>query len=165
MAEDLLAPWSLEDADKGQKPVYVLDCIDNIQSKVELLHYCHKHSIPVISSMGAGCKSDPTRVMITDISVSSDDRLSRATRRRLKLLGVTAGIPVVFSTEKPGPGKATLLPLAEEEFAKGQVDEAQVPPMQIEIDKEEAGKRGGEEHHLQPQRHRDVLTDVAQGCT
>ncbi|KAL4961791.1 tRNA threonylcarbamoyladenosine dehydratase [Aspergillus stella-maris] len=128
VAEDLLAPWSLEDTDKGQKPVYVLDCIDNIQSKVELLHYCHTHSIPVISSMGAGCKSDPTRVMITDISVSSDDRLSRATRRRLKLLGVTTGIPVVFSTEKPGPGKATLLPLAEEEFAKGQVDELSVLP-------------------------------------
>ncbi|RDW72494.1 tRNA threonylcarbamoyladenosine dehydratase [Aspergillus mulundensis] len=128
VADDLLAPWSLNDADKGQKPVYVLDCIDNIQSKVELLHYCHTHSIPVISSMGAGCKSDPTRVMITDISVSSDDRLSRSTRRRLKLLGVTGGIPVVFSTEKPGPGKATLLPLAEEEFAKGQVDELSVLP-------------------------------------
>ncbi|KAL4877529.1 hypothetical protein BJY04DRAFT_198216 [Aspergillus karnatakaensis] len=128
VADDLLAPWSLDDADKGQKPVYVLDCIDNIQSKVELLHYCHTHSIPVISSMGAGCKSDPTRVMITDISVSSDDRLSRSTRRRLKLLGVTTGIPVVFSTEKPGPGKATLLPLAEEEFTKGQVDELSVLP-------------------------------------
>ncbi|KAL4808709.1 hypothetical protein BDV18DRAFT_88980 [Aspergillus unguis] len=128
VAADLLAPWSMEDTDKGQAPVYVLDCIDNIQSKVELLHYCHKHSIPVISSMGAGCKSDPTRVMITDISVSSDDRLSRSTRRRLKLLGVQTGIPVVFSTEKPGPGKATLLPLAEEEFAKGQVDELSVLP-------------------------------------
>lgn len=127
-ADNLLAPWSLDDADKDQKPVYVLDCIDNIQSKVELLHYCHSHSIPVISSMGAGCKSDPTRVMITDISVSSDDRLSRSTRRRLKLLGVTSGIPVIFSTEKPGPGKATLLPLAEEEFTKGQVDELSVLP-------------------------------------
>jgi tRNA A37 threonylcarbamoyladenosine dehydratase len=128
VADDLLAPWSMDDADKGQKPVYVLDCIDNITSKVELLHYCHTHSIPVISSMGAGCKSDPTRVMIADISVSSDDRLSRSTRRRLKLKGVSSGIPVVFSTEKPGPGKATLLPLAEEEFTKGQVDELSVLP-------------------------------------
>ncbi|KAL2820495.1 hypothetical protein BDW59DRAFT_117008 [Aspergillus cavernicola] len=128
VADDLLAPWSLDDGDKGHKPDYVLDCIDNIQSKVELLHYCHSHSIPVISSMGAGCKSDPTRVMISDISVSSDDRLSRSTRRRLKLLGVNSGIPVVFSTERPGPGKATLLPLAEEEFSKGQVDELSVLP-------------------------------------
>ncbi|KKK18013.1 ThiF domain protein [Aspergillus rambellii] len=128
VADDLLAPWSLDGSDQGRKPDYVLDCIDNITSKVELLHYCHTHSIPVISSMGAGCKSDPTRVMIGDISVSTDDRLSRSTRRRLKVLGVHSGIPVVFSTEKPGPGKATLLPLAEEEFSKGQVDELGVLP-------------------------------------
>ncbi|EAU33544.1 conserved hypothetical protein [Aspergillus terreus NIH2624] len=128
VAEELLAPWSFDDADKGRKPDYVLDCIDNITSKVELLHYCHSHSIPVISSMGAGCKSDPTRVTVGDISVSTDDRLSRATRRRLKPLGVSTGIPVVFSTERPGPGKATLLPLAEEEFSKGEVGELSVLP-------------------------------------
>ncbi|KAL3471007.1 hypothetical protein BJX99DRAFT_238306 [Aspergillus californicus] len=127
-ADDLLAPWSMNDDDKGQKPTYVLDCIDNIQSKVELLHYCHSHSIPVISSMGAGCKSDPTRIIISDISVGTDDRLSRSTRRRLKLLGVNSGIPVVYSTERPGPGKAALLPLSEEEFSKGQVDELSVLP-------------------------------------
>lgn len=78
--------------------------------------------------MGAGCKSDPTRIMVGDISLSTDDPLSRSTRRRLKLLGVNSGIPVVFSTEKPGPGKASLLPLAEEEFAKGQVGELGVLP-------------------------------------
>lgn len=78
--------------------------------------------------MGAGCKSDPTRVTVGDISVSTDDRLSRATRRRLKPLGVSTGIPVVFSTERPGPGKATLLPLAEEEFSKGEVGELSVLP-------------------------------------
>lgn len=121
-ADDLLGPW------QGQKPTYVLDCIDNITSKVELLHYCHKNSIPVISSMGAGCKSDPTRVVVGDISLSTDDPLSRSTRRRLKVLGVNTGIPVVFSTEKPGPGKASLLPLAEEEFKKGDVGELSVLP-------------------------------------
>ncbi|KAI9035366.1 tRNA threonylcarbamoyladenosine dehydratase [Aspergillus affinis] len=128
VADDLLAPWVFEDSDQGRKPDYVLDCIDNITSKVELLHYCHAHSIPVISSMGAGCKSDPTRVTVGDISESTDDRLSRSTRRRLKLLGVNSGIPVVFSTERPGPGKATLLPLAEDEFSKGEVGELSVLP-------------------------------------
>ncbi|RAH84855.1 hypothetical protein BO86DRAFT_453907 [Aspergillus japonicus CBS 114.51] len=128
VAEKLLAPWAHNDGDKGRKPDFVLDCIDNITSKVELLHYCHTQGVPVISAMGAGCKSDPTRVTVGDISHSTDDPLSRSTRRRLKLLGVTAGIPVVFSTEKPGPGKATLLPLAEEEFSKGQVGELSVLP-------------------------------------
>lgn len=127
-SDELLAPWAFAGADYGRKPDFVLDCIDNIQSKVDLLHYCYKHSLPVISSMGAGCKSDPTSVVVGDISFSTDDRLSRSTRRRLRSLGVSSGIPVVFSTEKPGPGKASLLPLAEEEFEKGEVGELSVLP-------------------------------------
>jgi tRNA A37 threonylcarbamoyladenosine dehydratase len=116
-AESQLSPLD------GQAPDYVVDAIDNIESKVDLLKYCHEHKIPVISSMGAGCKSDPTRVSIGDISTSTDDPLSRSTRRRLRLAGIKDGIPVVFSSEKPGPGKAELLPLSEEEFAKGNVGE------------------------------------------
>lgn len=76
--------------------------------------------------MGAGCKSDPTRIFIGDISASSEDPLSRSTRRRLRILGVKDGIPVVFSSEKTGPGKAQLLPLPEEEFQKGGVGELSV---------------------------------------
>ncbi|KAJ9310138.1 hypothetical protein C8Q69DRAFT_497785 [Paecilomyces variotii] len=127
VADKLLGPWELE-SHGPRKPDFVIDCIDNITSKVELLHYCHANSIPVVSSMGAGCKSDPTRVVVGDISQSTDDPLSRSTRRRLKALGVNSGIPVVFSTEKPGPGKASLLPLPEDEFAKGQVGELGVLP-------------------------------------
>ncbi|KLJ12050.1 hypothetical protein EMPG_12807 [Blastomyces silverae] len=127
-AATLLSPWNMQGDKETRKPDFVLDCIDNISSKVSLLHYCHSHSIPVISSMGAGCKSDPTRITIGDISLSAEDPLSRSTRRRLKALGVSSGIPVVFSTEKPGPGKASLLPLAEEEFAKGEVGELGVLP-------------------------------------
>ena len=112
----------------GQSPDYIVDAIDNIDSKVALLNYCHKKNIPVISSMGAGCKSDPTRILIGDISASTDDALSKSTRRRLRMLGVESGIPCVFSTEKPAPGKARLLPLAEEEFVKGKVGELGVLP-------------------------------------
>jgi tRNA A37 threonylcarbamoyladenosine dehydratase len=107
---------------------FVVDAIDNIDSKVSLLAYCHKHNIPVISSMGAGCKSDPTRIFVGDISTSTDDPLSRSTRRRLRALGVASGVTVVYSTEKPGKGKAELLPLPEEEFQKGRVGE--LAPMQ-----------------------------------
>ncbi|KAJ5518236.1 Molybdenum cofactor biosynthesis MoeB [Penicillium expansum] len=127
-SEDLLGPWSLTRDGEGRRPDFVLDCIDNLTSKVELLYYCHSNSLPVISSMGAGCKSDPTRVVVGDISLSTDDPLSRSTRRRLKLLGVSSGIAAVLSTEKPGPGKATLLPLPEHEFTKGQVGELGVLP-------------------------------------
>lgn len=123
-AEQQLCAWT----SNGQKPDFVIDAIDNIESKVELLAFCHKNNIKVISSMGAGCKSDPTRVFVGDISVSTDDPLSRSTRRRLRALGVKEGIPVVYSSEKTGPGKAQLLPLPEEEFKKGGVNELGVLP-------------------------------------
>lgn len=121
-ADSQLAPMN------GQAPDFVIDAIDNIDSKVALLHYCYQNGIKVISSMGAGCKSDPTKIFIGDISTSTDDPLSKSTRRRLRALGVKDGIPVVFSTEKPGPGKAELLPLPEKEFAKGSVGELGVLP-------------------------------------
>ncbi|KAG9230159.1 ubiquitin-protein ligase-like protein molybdopterin-converting factor [Amylocarpus encephaloides] len=113
---------------QGRKPDFIIDAIDNIDSKVSLLAYCHKNNLPVISSMGAGCKSDPTRIFVGDISASTEDPLSRSTRRRLRALGVASGIPVVYSTEKPGSGKASLLPLPEEEFKKGSVGDLGVLP-------------------------------------
>ena len=121
-ADRLLGPW------EKRKPDFIIDAIDNIDSKVALLEYCHKNKLPVISAMGAGCKSDPTRIFIGDISTSTEDPLSRSTRRRLRAIGITSGIPVVYSTEKPGPGKAQLLPLPEEEYAKGSVGDLGVLP-------------------------------------
>ncbi|KAE9402666.1 hypothetical protein BT96DRAFT_1017423 [Gymnopus androsaceus JB14] len=100
---------------------WVIDAIDNIQTKVDLLKYCNDNGIKVFASMGAGAKSDPTRVQISDISYTIYDPLARSVRRRLRLLGVSSGIPVVYSTEVPGDVK--LLPLDEEEFKKGPVKE------------------------------------------
>ena len=124
-ARELLAPWEMG---TGRKPDYVVDAIDNIDSKVALLQYCNENKIKVISSMGAGCKSDPIRIFVGDISASVEDPLSRVTRRRLRAMGISEGIPVVYSAEKPSPGKAQLLPLPEEEFQKGQVNELSVLP-------------------------------------
>jgi tRNA A37 threonylcarbamoyladenosine dehydratase len=122
--EPIIALWTQERGDLLENATYVLDCIDNIDTKVDLLEYCYIKGIPVISSMGAGCKADPTRVRIADLSMSIEDPLSRATRRRLRLKGITTGIPVVFSSEKPG--KVQLLELDEAEFEKGKVDELSV---------------------------------------
>ncbi|KAG7831479.1 hypothetical protein KL942_000995 [Ogataea angusta] len=131
-----IAPWceieaintlfTIENAEslilKGN-PSYVVDCIDNIDTKVDLLTFCYENKVPVISSMGAACKSDSTRVNIADISASDEDPLARSVRRRLKKKGIIKGIPCVFSSEKPDPRKASLLPLPDEEFEKGHVDE------------------------------------------
>lgn len=127
VADDQLQAWT-DSPSPSQLPTFVIDAIDNIDSKVDLLHYCHSHNIPVISSMGAGCKSDPTRIRIDDISASNEDALSRSTRRRLRLRGVSTGIPCVFSTERAAPGKAELQPLPDEEYAKGRVNELGILP-------------------------------------
>lgn len=124
VAATQLAPWTTT----GQKPDYVIDAIDNIESKVDLLHYCATNNIKCISSMGAGCKSDPTKIFVGDISASTEDPLSRSTRRRLRLKGIASGIPCVYSQEKPGAGKAELQPVNELEVLKGSVNELGVLP-------------------------------------
>ncbi|KAJ1742103.1 hypothetical protein LPJ68_002211 [Coemansia sp. RSA 1086] len=83
-------------------PDFVLDCIDNMDTKLALLLHCHQHGTRVISAMGAGMKSDPSRVQLADIGNTFEDPMSRAVRRRLKSLGVISGIQVVYSAEKPG---------------------------------------------------------------
>lgn len=135
-----VAPWvnieainSLWTLDKGEeliygkdgqwKPTYVIDCIDNIDTKVDLLEYCFNKGLKVISLGGAAVKSDPTRLNVSDISKTEEDALLRQVRVRLKKRGIIKGIPVVFSAEKPDPRKAQLLPLTEEELAKGNVDQ------------------------------------------
>jgi tRNA A37 threonylcarbamoyladenosine dehydratase len=60
------------------------DAIDNIGTKVELLAYCVQNNIKVFSSMGAGAKSDPTRIQIADLSATHYDPLARAVRQRLR---------------------------------------------------------------------------------
>ncbi|KAJ3286319.1 hypothetical protein HK104_009101 [Borealophlyctis nickersoniae] len=94
------------------KPDFVLDCIDNLNTKVHLIKYCHDHGLRIISSMGAGAKADPSRIQIADISDTFEDPLARSTRRQLRAQGVESGVTVVYSTEKPGP--VTLLPLEEQ---------------------------------------------------
>lgn len=109
--------------DNGFNPTYVVDCIDNIDTKVDLLEFCFKEKIKVISLGGAAVKLDPTRLNIADISKTEEDALLRQVRVRLKKRGIVAGIPVVFSAEKPDPRKAQLLPISDDELQKGSVDE------------------------------------------
>ncbi|RMZ76313.1 hypothetical protein DV738_g4990, partial [Chaetothyriales sp. CBS 135597] len=108
-------------APKRKRADWVVDAIDNVETKVELLRYCASRGMRVVSAMGAGCKSDPTRVHVGDLSSTFEDALSGATRRRLKLHGVTSGITCVFSTEKPAEGKAVLQPIDEREVERGDV--------------------------------------------
>jgi len=82
-------------------PDYVVDAIDDLDGKIDLITYCLQESIPVISSMGAGNKLDPSLFRVDDISKTSVCPLARAVRRRLRQKGISTGLKVVFSTEQP----------------------------------------------------------------
>ncbi|WP_379134986.1 ThiF family adenylyltransferase [Paenibacillus sp. sgz500958] len=83
------------------KPDYVLDASDTIIYKVHLIKECLARGIPMISSMGAANKFDPTRFQIADISKTTMDPIARVIRQKLRKEGIKKGVKVVFSTEAP----------------------------------------------------------------
>ena len=79
---------------------YVVDAIDSVASKVELIVNCKAKNIPIISAMGAGNKLDPTRFEISDIYKTSVCPLAKIMRKLLKEQGVK-DLKVVYSKEEP----------------------------------------------------------------
>lgn len=78
---------------------YAVDCIDTLSPKVFFIKACLDRNIPLVSSMGAGGKFDPTQVKIIDISETYQCNLARYVRKRLRKYGVRKGFKVVFSPE------------------------------------------------------------------
>jgi tRNA A37 threonylcarbamoyladenosine dehydratase len=89
---------------------YAVDCIDTLSPKVFYLKKCLDMGIPVISSMGAGGKIDPTCLQVADISESKHCNLARYVRKRLRALGIYKGIKVVYSPELADPEKIITAP-------------------------------------------------------
>ena len=82
---------------------FVVDAIDTLSPKTFLIYHALQRHLPIISSMGAGAKVDPSRIRIADISKTTDCALARAVRKRLRGMGISKGLPVVFSTEPANP--------------------------------------------------------------
>jgi tRNA threonylcarbamoyladenosine dehydratase len=80
---------------------YVIDASDTISYKIHLMKECLKRNIPIISSMGAANKTDPTRFRVADISQTHTDPIAKVIRTRLRKEGIKKGIKVVFSDESP----------------------------------------------------------------
>lgn len=78
---------------------YVLDCIDSITPKLNLIIASRRKKVKLISSMGAGGVLDPSQVKVSDIKNTRDCPLARNIRKRLKKEGITSGFKAVFSTE------------------------------------------------------------------
>lgn len=83
------------------KPDYVIDASDTVIYKIHIMKECLKRNIPMISSMGAANKMDPTRFQIADISKTHTDPLAKVIRTKLRKEGIKKGITVVFSDESP----------------------------------------------------------------
>lgn len=80
-------------------PDIVVDAIDTLNPKVQLLTEVYKRSIPVISSMGAGLKTDLTKIKYGDIFKTEGCSLARFVRKRLRRQGISSGIKCVYSTQ------------------------------------------------------------------
>ncbi|TDF97683.1 tRNA threonylcarbamoyladenosine dehydratase [Paenibacillus piri] len=80
---------------------YVIDASDTISYKIHLIKQCLERNIPVISSMGAANKMDPSKFQVADISKTTMDPLARVIRHKLRKEGIRKGVKVVFSTEQP----------------------------------------------------------------
>ncbi|NMD70588.1 tRNA threonylcarbamoyladenosine dehydratase [Bacillus sp. DNRA2] len=80
---------------------FVVDASDTIVYKIHLMKECLKRNIPIISSMGAANKMDPTRFQIADIAKTHTDPIAKVIRTKLRKEGIRKGIPVVFSDESP----------------------------------------------------------------
>ncbi len=85
---------------KSQSFDYVVDAIDTLSPKVFLIYHAVQLGLPVVSSMGAGGKTNPEKIHIADISKSHQCTLARVIRKRLSKLGITKGVKVVFSSEE-----------------------------------------------------------------
>lgn len=78
---------------------YVVDAIDTLSPKIFLIYHTSQKGIPLVSSMGAGGKFDPGKIMISDISETTDCPLARILRKRLHRLGIREGFTAIYSTE------------------------------------------------------------------
>lgn len=94
--------YTADNADQLLKPSYdyVVDAIDMVTSKIDLIVRCQEMGIPIMSAMGAANKLDPTKLQVTDIYKTSMCPLAKVMRHELKKRRVKK-LKVVFSTEQP----------------------------------------------------------------
>ncbi|PZP50901.1 MAG: tRNA threonylcarbamoyladenosine dehydratase [Pseudopedobacter saltans] len=80
---------------------YIVDAIDSVTPKITFLGQAIKFNIPIVSSMGAGGRIDPTQIKVTDISKTYNCPFAQQVRKMLKKKGIYKGFDAVFSSEQP----------------------------------------------------------------
>lgn len=97
---------------------FLIDAIDTLTPKIELIKFCMRNKIKHVSSMGAGAKLDATAIKIADLSKSFNCPLAYILRKKLRKEGISKGFKVVFSQELPD--RNAIIPM-EERNKKSQV--------------------------------------------
>ena len=96
---EFLNPERMDEVLDSDKFNYILDCIDSVTPKLFLIKAAKRRKIKLVSSMGAGGKTDPSKVMVRDISKTQNCFLARQIRKRLKKENINKGFRCVFSNE------------------------------------------------------------------
>ena len=100
---------------------YIVDAVDTVSAKLDIVIKAKAAGVAVISSMGAGNKLDPTKLQISDISATHTCPLARVMRRELKNRGIGKGVKVVFSTETAITPHFDLTPVASRRTVPGSI--------------------------------------------
>lgn len=107
---------------------YVVDAIDTVTAKIDIISKCNQLNVPIISALGCGNRLDPTKLVVSDIFKTEGDPLAKVIRHELRKRNISK-LKVVYSKEKPIPHKEEI----DEELPKGKKDipgsSAFVPPV------------------------------------
>lgn len=96
---EFLTPEKMEQLIDNQKFDYIVDCIDSVTPKISLIIKAKRKKVKIISAMGAGGKTDPSKILVRDISKTNNCFLAKQVRKRLKKEGINKGFKCVFSSE------------------------------------------------------------------
>jgi len=86
----------------NEKVDYIIDAIDTVKSKLEIINFAKQKNIPIISSMGTANKLDPTKLEVTDIYKTTNCPLAKIMRKELRKREIS-NLKIVYSTEQPKP--------------------------------------------------------------
>ncbi len=97
--DHFMTPGDMQNLLDSGKFDFVLDCIDSFQPKLTLLELAYKSGIRVVSSMGAGGKTDPSKMAVADLFDTHDCRFAQKVRKQMRRRGAGRGITAIYSDE------------------------------------------------------------------
>lgn len=93
-----------------EKVDFVVDAVDTVSAKLDIIGYCLEHKIPFISCLGMANRMDPTAVCVSELMKTSYDPLAKVMRSQVRKRRLKGKIPVVYSVEQPKKQKVVVDP-------------------------------------------------------